>query len=191
MSPRRVGPAVVRVMTEERARVARMEVPPQFRGTPMRKMLRRFGARWPPSRRRAAPARVSGFVIDAAGYIVTNAHVAGENATLKVVLADGRELPARLIGRDTATDVALSRSRAGAPLPTLTFGDSDTTRVGEWVMAMGNPLRPRRHRHGRHTSPARGRPADRRGALVTTSSRPSASINPGNSGGPLFNAAGG
>ncbi len=184
----RVGPAVVRVMTEERARVARMEVPPQFRGTPMEEMLRRFGGQMAPEQAPRRAGQGFGFVIDAAGYIVTNAHVAGENATLKVVLADGRELPARLIGRDTATDVALSRSRAGAPLPTLTFGDSDTTRVGEWVMAMGNPLRPRRH-------PSRQAYVSARAGQIGAGPyddfiQTDASINPGNSGGPLFNAAG-
>jgi serine protease Do len=119
--------------------------------------------------------------------IVTNAHVVGDNAEVRVVLADGREMPARVIGRDVATDVAVIKVEAGAPLPAVTFGDSDRTRVGEWVMAMGNPF----GLGGSVTAgivSARGRqigagPYD---DFIQTD----ASINPGNSGGPLFNAAG-
>ncbi len=118
---------------------------------------------------------------------MTNAHVVGENAEVRVELADGRELPARVVGRDTATDIALIKVEAGAPLPALSFGDSDRTRVGEWVMAMGNPF----GLGGTVTAgivSARGRqigagPYD---DFIQTD----ASINPGNSGGPLFNAAG-
>jgi serine protease Do len=103
------------------------------------------------------------------------------------VLADGREMQARVIGRDAATDVALIKVEADAPLPALAFGSSDATRVGEWVMAMGNPF----GLGGTVTAgivSARGRqigagPYD---DFIQTD----ASINPGNSGGPLFNATG-
>ncbi len=187
----RVGPSVVRVLTTERVAQVRQEVPPQLRGTPMEEMFRRFGQQGQgqeqgqPQQRRAGQG--SGFVIDPAGYIVTNAHVVGENAEVQVVMADGRELPATVIGRDTATDVALIKVEAGAPLPAIAFGNSDSTRVGEWVMAMGNPF----GLGGTVTAgivSARGRqigqgPYD---DFIQTD----ASINPGNSGGPLFNAAG-
>ena len=184
----RVGPSVVRVLTTERAAPARAEVPPELRGSPMEEMLRRFGGRdqaQPQAPRRAGQG--SGFVIHADGFIVTNAHVVGTNAEVQVVLADGRDLPARVVGRDAATDIALLKVEAGAPLPALAFGDSDATRVGEWVMAMGNPF----GLGGTVTAgivSARGRqigagPYD---DFIQTD----ASINPGNSGGPLFNAAG-
>ncbi|MBR0652422.1 Do family serine endopeptidase [Roseomonas terrae] len=183
----RVGPSVVRVMTTERVAQARQEVPPQLRGTPMEEMFRRFGQgqQQQPEQRRAGQG--SGFIVAADGYIVTNAHVVGENAEVKVELADGREFQARVIGRDTATDVALIKVEAGSPLPALNFGNSDGTRVGEWVMAMGNPF----GLGGTVTAgivSARGRqigqgPYD---DFIQTD----ASINPGNSGGPLFNAGG-
>ena len=188
----RVGPSVVRVLTVERVTPARAEMQQgQGGGNPMEEMMRRFGGRQGPQQqpeqgqRRAGQG--SGFVIDAAGYIVTNAHVVGENNEVQVVMADGRELPANVIGRDTATDVALIKVDAGAPLPAIAFGNSDTTRVGEWVMAMGNPF----GLGGTVTAgivSARGRqigagPYD---DFIQTD----ASINPGNSGGPLFNAAG-
>jgi serine protease Do len=176
----RVGPSVVRVMTTERA------TPARERASPQEEMMRRFGRPAPEQGERRG-GQGSGFVIHADGFIVTNAHVVGENTEVKVELADGREMTARVVGRDTATDVALLKVEAGAPLPALTFGDSDRTRVGEWVMAMGNPF----GLGGTVTAgivSARGRqigagPYD---DFIQTD----ASINPGNSGGPLFNAAG-
>lgn len=196
----RVGPAVVRVLATEPARAARMaEVPPELRGSPLEELFRRFGegARPDPQpdarpdvRPDARPGRTgqgSGFVIDTEGYIVTNAHVVGNAAEVKVVLADGRELAARVVGRDAPTDIALLKVEAGGRLAALAFGDSDAARVGEWVMAMGNPF----GLGGTVTAgiiSARGRqigagPYD---DFIQTD----ASINPGNSGGPLVNAAG-
>ncbi|MFN6955351.1 MAG: Do family serine endopeptidase [Acetobacteraceae bacterium] len=180
----RVAPSVVRVITTTRAAPASTEIPP--RG-PMEEMFRRFGGQAPgaPVPRRGGQG--SGFIVDPAGYIVTNAHVVGAEAEVQVALADGRTLPARVVGRDAATDIALLKVEAGAPLPALRFGDSDRTRVGEWVMAMGSPF----GLGGSVTAgivSARGRqigagPYD---DFIQTD----ASINPGNSGGPLFNAAG-
>ncbi|CAH0304833.1 Do family serine endopeptidase [Roseomonas sp. CECT 9278] len=178
----RVGPSVVRVMTTERA------TPARERAAPQEEMMRRFGRPAPqPEQGQRRAGQGSGFVIHADGFIVTNAHVVGDNTEVKVELADGRELPARVVGRDTATDIALLKVEAGAPLAALAFGDSDRTRVGEWVMAMGNPF----GLGGTVTAgivSARGRqigagPYD---DFIQTD----ASINPGNSGGPLFNAAG-
>jgi serine protease Do len=170
----RVGPSVVRVMTTERT-------------GPRQDAPRRFGPRPAPEQGERRGGQGSGFVIHADGFIVTNAHVVGENAEVRVELADGREVAARVVGRDTATDIALIKVDAGAPLAALSFGDSDRTRVGEWVMAMGNPF----GLGGTVTAgivSARGRqigagPYD---DFIQTD----ASINPGNSGGPLFNAAG-
>ena len=119
--------------------------------------------------------------------MVTNNHVVGEADTVRVELADGRELPAKVVGTDPKTDIALLKVEAGANLPTVKFGDSDHLRVGEWVLAMGNPF----GLGGTATSgivSARGRqigagPYD---DFIQTD----ASINPGNSGGPLFNTNG-
>ncbi|MDB5375142.1 MAG: degP, partial [Belnapia sp.] len=129
----------------------------------------------------------SGFIIDGAGFVVTINHVVGEADAVKVELADGRQFPGRVVGTDPKTDLALLKIEAGAPLPTVAFGSSDTLRVGEWVLAMGNPF----GLGGTATAgivSARGRQigAGAYDDFIQTD----ASINPGNSGGPLFNAAG-
>jgi serine protease Do len=183
-----VGPAVVRVLAIESARKAQptTDVPPELRGTPLEEMLRRRGA----PRAEAEPRRAgqgSGFVIDEAGFIVTNAHVVGSSTDVQVELADGRDFKARVVGRDQATDVAVLKIEGAGQLPTVRFADSDRARVGEWLMAMGNPF----GLGGTVTVgvlSARGRqigagPYD---DFIQTD----APINPGNSGGPLFNSAG-
>jgi serine protease Do len=190
----RGGPSVVRVLSAEPARAARAtEVPPELRGSPFEELFRRFGERAERDAtpdQRPAPGRTgqgSGFIIDAEGYIVTNAHVVGGNETVQVVLADGRRLAAKVVGSDRPTDIALLKVEAGAKLPALAFGDSGAVRVGEWVMAMGNPF----GLGGTVTAgivSARGRqigagPYD---DFIQTD----APINPGNSGGPLVSAAG-
>ena len=129
----------------------------------------------------------SGFIVDPQGYVVTNNHVVGGAERVTVELADGRELPGKVVGADPQTDIALLKVEAGAPLPFVSFGDSDGLRVGEWVLAMGNPF----GLGGTATAgivSARGRqigagPYD---DFIQTD----APINPGNSGGPLFSAAG-
>ena len=129
----------------------------------------------------------SGFIIDAAGYIVTNNHVVGTADTIVVVLSDGTELPARLVGSDELTDVALIKVVAPAPLPTATWGDSRELEVGDWVVAAGNPF-------GLGASvtagivSARGR--DLGAGPFDDFIQIDAPINPGNSGGPLFNTEG-
>ena len=178
----KVGPSVVRVSVTGKAQAA-AELPPELRGTPFERFFRPQGGQ-----RQAKPQGLgSGFVIDERGFIVTNNHVVGEAESVKVELADGRELAAKVVGTDPKTDLALLKVEAGGKLPALSFGDSDGVRVGEWVMAMGNPF----GLGGTVTAgivSARGRqigagPYD---DFIQTD----ASINPGNSGGPLFNAAG-
>jgi serine protease Do len=189
----RVAPAVVRVTVTTRveASPASEAVPPTQRGTPFDQFYRRFedGRRGQERAPQQAPrsGQGSGFVIDPAGYIVTNNHVVGEAATVTVELPDGRELNARVVGTDVQTDLALLKVDAGAPLPALAWGDSDTLHVGDWVVAMGNPF----GLGGTVTAgivSARGRqigagPYD---DFIQTD----APINPGNSGGPLFNGNG-
>ncbi|MGX9966727.1 Do family serine endopeptidase [Roseomonas sp. F4] len=184
----RVAPAVVRVtVTGEAPAAAQAEVPPELRGSPMEPFFRRGVPRPGAPQGRARTGQGSGFVIDAEGFIVTNNHVVGDTTQVRVELADGRELPARVVGRDQQTDLALLKVEAGGPLATLTWGDSDTLRVGDWVVAMGNPF----GLGGSVTAgivSARGRqigagPYD---DFIQTD----APINPGNSGGPLFNGNG-
>jgi serine protease Do len=128
----------------------------------------------------------SGFIIRQDGYVVTNDHVVDNATEVTVKLSDGRQFPAKVIGRDKKTDLALLKINATG-LPVLSFGDSDQLQVGEAVMAIGNPF----GLEGTVTTgivSAKGRvigegPYDN---FIQTD----ASINPGNSGGPLVNAAG-
>ena len=187
-----VGPAVVRVAVVGHE-VAQAEVPPELRGTPLEELFRRFGQApraqgdRPMERQRRTMGQGSGFIIDPAGFVVTNNHVVGEADRVTVELSDGRQLPARVVGSDPQTDIALLKIEAGGQLPTVAWGDSDTLRVGEPVLAMGNPF----GLGGSATAgivSARGRqigagPYD---DFIQTD----ASINPGNSGGPLFNSQG-
>ena len=179
----RVAPAVVRISITGHTEATPVQVPPELRGTPFERFFRQ---RQGPTERRVS-GQGSGFIIDPAGYVVTNNHVVGQADSVKVELADGRQLPARVVGTDPKTDLALIKIEAGGDLPTVAFGNSDQLRVGEWVLAMGNPF----GLGGTATAgivSARGRqigagPYD---DFIQTD----ASINPGNSGGPLFNSQG-
>jgi serine protease Do len=184
----RVRPAVVTVATTERA-AATEAASPFAPGSEQDRMLRRFfgegGAQ--PQQPRAAQGLGSGFLIDAAGHIVTNNHVVQGASAVRITLEDGRELPARVVGRDPRTDLALLKVEAGAPLPFLALGDSDRARPGDWVVALGNPF---------------GLGGTVTAGVVSARSRDigagpyddfiqvDAPINRGNSGGPLFSTAG-
>jgi serine protease Do len=129
----------------------------------------------------------SGFVIDKEGYIVTNSHVIADAEEVTVTFADNTKLPAKIIGRDSKTDLALLKVKSKTPLKFVNFGDSDALKVGDWVVAVGNPF----GLGGTVTAgivSARGRninigPFD---DFIQTD----AAINRGNSGGPLFNTKG-
>lgn len=129
----------------------------------------------------------SGFIISADGYIFTNNHVIERADKILVKLSDGREYKAEVIGRDTKTDLALIKIKPGNSLPVVEIGDSEKLRVGEWVIAIGNPFGLEQTVTAGIVS-AKGRvigagPYDN---FIQTD----ASINPGNSGGPLFNMEG-
>ena len=129
----------------------------------------------------------SGFIIDPAGYIVTNNHVIEGADKITVTLHDGTSLKAKLIGHDDRTDVALLKVSSDKPLPSVPFADSDTARVGDWVLAIGNPF----GLGGSVTAgivSARGR--DIRQGPYDDFIQTDAAINRGNSGGPLFNMDG-
>ena len=136
---------------------------------------------------RRGTALGSGFIIDPAGYIVTNNHVIEGADEITVTLHDGTSLKAKLIGHDERTDVALLKVESDKPLPAVPFGDSDTSRVGDWVLAIGNPF----GLGGSVTAgivSARGR--DIRQGPYDDFIQTDAAINRGNSGGPLFNMDG-
>ena len=142
-----------------------------------------------PSRRRGPTIQGagSGFIIEPSGIIVTNAHVIGDAANVLVGLHDGSEYPATIIGVDELTDIALLKIEAQRPLSAVSLGHSRQMRVGQWVLAAGNPF----GLGGSVTSgivSAIGR--DIRLGPYDDFIQTDAPINPGNSGGPLFNMAG-
>ncbi|MDD9885303.1 MAG: Do family serine endopeptidase [Gammaproteobacteria bacterium] len=129
----------------------------------------------------------SGFIIDADGLVVTNYHVVEDAIDIEVVFDDGARIPATLKGHDKKTDLALLEIRTDKPLPFVKFGDSDAARVGDWVIAIGNPF----GLGGSTTSgiiSARGR--DIQAGPLDDFIQIDAPINRGNSGGPLFNTRG-
>jgi Do/DeqQ family serine protease len=182
----RVGPAVVRI---DSARTVTQRLPRVFNDPMFREFFGDFGIPQQPSTR-VERGTGSGFIIDAAGIILTNAHVVEGADTVTVTLKDGRELQGEVLGQDALTDVAVVRVQA-ADLPTVAMGNSDALRPGEWAIAIGNPL-------GLDNTVTAGiisatgrtsaqiRVPDKRVEFIQTD----AAINPGNSGGPLLNEAG-
>jgi serine protease Do len=129
----------------------------------------------------------SGFIIDAEGYVVTNNHVIEHASEIAVTLNDGTRLDAELVGSDPKTDLAVLKVESDEPLPYARFGDSDNTRVGDWVVAIGNPF----GLGGSATTgivSARGR--DIHSGPFDDFLQIDAPINRGNSGGPLFDLNG-
>jgi serine protease Do len=130
----------------------------------------------------------SGFIVDPSGLIVTNAHVVERAGQIQVRLDDGRRFPATVVGRDSRVDLALLKIAGATKLTVLPLGDSNRLRVGELVLALGNPL-------GLEQSVSMGI-VSRKGAPLTVAApgfdyiQTDAAINPGNSGGPLVNVSG-
>jgi len=130
----------------------------------------------------------SGFLIDSSGYVVTNSHVVGESTEMELRVADGTKFTARLIGRDEATDIALMKVDAPRAFPSVRLADDRKVRVGDWVLAVGNPF----GLGGTVTAgivSARGRDEVGKGQY-TDYFQLDAAINPGNSGGPTFDMSG-
>ena len=130
----------------------------------------------------------SGFIVDAAGVVITNNHVIADADEITVILTDGTRLKAEVVGRDTKTDLAVLRVKPPTkPLKAVKFGDSDKVRLGEWVIAIGNPF-------GLGGSVSLGivsaRNRDINAGPYDDFIQTDAAINKGNSGGPLFNMAG-
>jgi serine protease Do len=187
----RLQPAVVNISTTQRVQVSQGTNP--FAGTPFADL---FGGGQDNNGRpvtRQAQSLGSGFIISADGYIVTNNHVISPGRqgavveTITVTLPDRREFEAKLIGRDLASDLAVLKIQA-TNLPFVQFGDSTRSRVGDWVMAIGNPFGlggtvTAGIVSALHRNTGQGGAYDR---YIQTD----ASINMGNSGGPMFDLAG-
>ena len=179
---KRVLPAVVNISVAETTTTG-PALPSELRGTPFERQFReRFAGR-----RERSTGAGSGFVIDPAGFIVTNRHVIGRADRINVAFSDGTELPAKLIGADELTDIALIKVNAPRPLAFVSFGDSRQVEVGDWIIAAGNPFG-----LGGSVSAgiisARGR--DLGAGPFDDFLQLDAPINPGNSGGPTFNMDG-
>jgi serine protease Do len=154
-----------------------------LRDTPLgREFRRRFG-----SRHSQVAGAGSGFIIDPSGIIVTNNHVVDHADKIVVSLTDGRQLPARVLGRDELTDVAVIKVQSNEALPSVQWGDSRKAEVGDWILAAGNPFG-----LGGSVSvgiiSAQGR--DLGSGPFDNFLQLDAPINPGNSGGPVFNMEG-
>jgi Do/DeqQ family serine protease len=180
-----VGPAVVRINS---SRTVVSQVPDMFNNPRFRDF---FGAELPTGpQKRVEKGTGSGFIISKDGEILTNAHVVDGADTVSVTLKDGRTLTGKVMGTDPVTDVAIVKIQANN-LPTVTLGDSNQLKPGEWAIAIGNPLGLDNtvttgiiSATGRSSSQV-GVP-DKRVEFIQTD----AAINPGNSGGPLLNASG-
>ncbi|GAA6181288.1 DegQ family serine endoprotease [Shimia sp. NS0008-38b] len=183
-----ISPAVVNITTSTvvAGRTGPQGIVPE--GSPFEDFFREFQDREDENgdRPRRTSALGSGFVISADGYVVTNNHVIEGADEILVEFFEGGELPAKVIGTDKNTDIALLKVESDEPLDFVEFGNSDTARVGDWVMAMGNPL-------GQGFSVSAGIVSQRGRSLQGAYDdyiQTDAAINRGNSGGPLFNMDG-
>jgi serine protease Do len=155
----------------------------------------RGGGRWPleglfadTSGRQAPRSLGSGVLVDPSGLALTNAHVVKDARQIEVTMLDGAKYPARLVGIDSKTDLAVLRVQAeGTTFPFLPLGDSDAVQIGEWVIAVGSPF-------GLHATVTSGIVSAKPGEAGTGPwggfLQTDAAINPGNSGGPLVNMRG-
>jgi serine protease Do len=187
----KISPSVVNITTSTvvEGRTGPRGIVPE--GSPFEDFFREFqdrnngGDGEAPSPRRSS-ALGSGFVISEDGFVVTNNHVIEGADEITIEFFSGEELKATVIGTDPNTDIALLKVEADSPLPFVKFGDSNASRVGDWVIAMGNPL-------GQGFSVSAGIVSARNRALSGTYDdyiQTDAAINRGNSGGPLFNMDG-
>ncbi len=184
-----ISPSVVNITTSSVVAAPTNDGPILPDGSPLQDFfddfMRRNGQD-PNAEPRRSEALGSGFVVSEDGYIVTNNHVIEGADDIEIEFFSHQRLKAKLVGTDTKTDIALLKVESKTPLPFVAFGDSDLMRVGDWVVAMGNPL-------GQGFSVSAGIVSARNRALSGTYDdfiQTDAAINRGNSGGPLFNMDG-
>lgn len=183
-----ISPAVVNITTSTTVAASTQDAPQVPPGSPFEDFFKDFLDRNGngDNKARRSEALGSGFVISEDGYIVTNNHVIDKADEIEVEFFSGKRLEAKLIGTDPKTDIALLKVESEVPLAFVPFGNSDLMRVGDWVIAMGNPL-------GQGFSVSAGIISARGRALSGTYDdylQTDAAINRGNSGGPLFNMDG-
>jgi len=179
-----MGPGSSRA--DERPRDAEPDAPDP--GSPtLEELLRRFSEQLAPQPDVTEVAVGSGFIIDPEGDIVTDDHIVADAREISVTLQDGIEYPAKVVGRDPLTDLALLKIDVSHPLPYVEWGDSDAVQVGDWVLAIGNP-----YHLGGTISPGvlSARNRDIQIGSYDDFLQIDASINRGNSGGPAFDLHG-
>ncbi len=190
----RLLPAVVNISTSQMRQSSEFrgpEVPDFPPGSPFEEFFKEFFDRQQQQpegqRRRKATSLGSGFIIDPSGYVVTNNHVIADADEITVILQDDTRLDAQVVGRDPKTDLAVLKVNAKGKLPSVSWGDSNKIRVGDWVLAIGNPF-------GLGGSVTAGivsaRQRDINSGPYDDFLQTDAAINRGNSGGPLFNMNG-
>ena len=178
----RLSPAVVNISTAQN-----IEGLSRGEGTPLEDLFRDLYPRGGPEMPRRVQSLGSGFVISPDGIVVTNNHVIEDADEITVNFPDGLSLSAKVLGTDPQTDIAVLKIEPDAPLPFVSFGDSDSARVGDWVLAIGNPFGfSGSVSAGIISAFNRNINAGRYDDFIQTD----AAINRGNSGGPLFNMAG-
>jgi serine protease Do len=180
-------PTVVNIATSQTLKAPpRAQLPNVPPGSPLEDLFKNFLG--PDGEKpRHVTSLGSGFIIDPAGFIVTNNHVIDNSDQVTITLYDGTSLPAKIVGRDTKTDLALLKVVPKKPLPATHFGDSDKIRIGDWVMAIGDPF-------GLGSTVTAGivsaRNRDINAGPYDDFIQTDAPINRGNSGGPLFDMDG-
>jgi serine protease Do len=185
-----VAEAVVNISATQTVDDKDSATPDLPKGTPFDEMFEEFFKNHginPQPRARRAQSLGSGFVVDPSGIVITNNHVIGDANDILVIFTDGRKLKATVVGKDAKVDVAVLKVESGKPLKTVTFGDSGKMRVGDGVMAVGNPFGLGETVTAGIIS-ARNRNID--SGPYDDFLQTDASINKGNSGGPLFNLQG-
>ena len=186
--------AVVNISASTTVEASNRTLPQLPPGTPFEDLFEEFfnrrgqgnGDNAPPRQRRSNSLG-SGFVIDPSGIVVTNNHVIGDANDISVIFPDGSRLKAEIVGKDSKVDLAVLKVKTDKPLKAVNFGDSESIRPGDWVMAIGNPF----GLGGSVTAgivSARGRNIE--SGPYDNYIQTDASINKGNSGGPLFNMNG-
>ena len=189
-----VSDAVVNISATQTVEEKKTSSLPQLQpGTPFDDLFEEFfkrrqgGSDSPRPRERRSNSLGSGFVIDPSGIVITNNHVIADANDVTVIFTDGQKLKAEIIGKDSKVDVAVLRVKSDKPLKSVKFGASEKMRVGDWVLAVGNPF----GLGGSVTAgivSARNRNID--SGPYDNYIQTDAAINKGNSGGPLFNMAG-
>ncbi len=180
-------PTVVNIATSQTLKAPPRSAMPQLPpGSPLEDLFKNFlGPKQ--GQPRHVTSLGSGFIIDPSGYIVTNNHVIEDSDQVTVTLNDGTSLPAKIVGRDVKTDLAVLKVSPQKPLPATRFGDSEKARIGDWVIAIGDPF-------GIGSTVTAGIVSARNRNInagpYDDFIQTDAPINRGNSGGPLFNMDG-